>query len=607
MSHKLDQIFSIYEKDFYKYLIPWVINELNLAMISIKDNPNLPIPHYFESLDDLNNVAKNIILNQVNNYIEYLFPSITFNNKKLFKDVKKHITYPNNTLQDIFIAVKFELSNDLPKNEIEQLRENILLTTINPIIEQKLKLKTHIRWLAFYSLKEVQRLNLPPDIVNKAYQKYQTKWEEKQKTQPKTRISRPRQQTAKDYILFQIIPNETDNNKILTKKELDNLTFKLRTNENLDSLYDFYLRQHHLHFISRIQQEDTEFNSQMNINDFRQKIGYKDKQKRALLERVNYGQSQPNPRPIKFPINHFPLKENKKRYCLHTIAPRYSYLIDLMFENQEYCYLVMININTRKLWVEQTNYPSELANLTFEQNIYYDKPKSSINIINALERIIENMKTQKTHIRYLSGDSEKGFLSETFNRFLEEHQIKPFIPIQRENLNSKYPDFMYKNNMVQKIINKTIPKHSSLGIIDRVIRTIRDIAYNMKIGIIDPKAMKNIVWQYNNAPHKTLTKYAGQPVSPNEADSDPDLEEFIVRQIQIENYNIMNEPTFYLKPGEKINIYNEKSKMLKRRSEIEPGDWRIKNCNGSLFTVINLDNNQEQIKSRYQIDKLYNY
>ena len=49
----------------------------------------------------------------------------------------------------------------------------------------------------------------------------------------------------------------------------------------------------------------------------------------------------------------FPFKDNK-RFYLHTIAPKGTFIIDLMFENRQFCYLIAINVNTRKLWVEPT-------------------------------------------------------------------------------------------------------------------------------------------------------------------------------------------------------------------------------------------------------------
>lgn len=53
--------------------------------------------------------------------------------------------------------------------------------------------------------------------------------------------------------------------------------------------------------------------------------------------------------------------------------------------------------------------------------------------------------------------------------------------------------------MAQNKNNKTEPLHNSLGIIDRVIRTLRDMAYTAKIPKITPDVMDDLVYQYNNA------------------------------------------------------------------------------------------------------------
>ena len=123
----------------------------------------------------------------------------------------------------------------------------------------------------------------------------------------------------------------------------------------------------------------------------------------------------------------------------------------------------------------------------------------------------------------------------------------------------------------------------------------------MKVGIIEPNIMPMIVWQYNNAPHKTLSKYAGKSVSPNDVDNDEELEAFIVRRIQQDNFNIMNQPGYNLKEGLKVKVYNNRSSMAKRRSEIEPGDWKVNQRIGSLFELIDENTGETELKSRYQI------
>ena len=154
-------------------------------------------------------------------------------------------------------------------------------------------------------------------------------------------------------------------------------------------------------------------------------------------------------------------------------------------------------------------------------------------------------------------------------------------------------------NMVKK--QKTEPNHSSLGLIDRVIRTIRDMAYNMRIRLITPEIMKQLVYLYNNSPHSTLSKYAGQLVSPEDVDNDPELEDFIIRKIKQENYSIMNNPGFNLSKGAKVDVYNVDSSMAKRRTIKQEGKFKINDRRGAMFEVINDETGEKQIVPRYKL------
>ena len=160
-----------------------------------------------------------------------------------------------------------------------------------------------------------------------------------------------------------------------------------------------------------------------------------------------------------------------------------------------------------------------------------------------------------------------------------------------------YPDFMSREQKQAK----TDPMHGSLGILDRVIRTLRDMAYNMQVGIIKPGIMKELVNQYNNAPHKTLSKYAGMEVTPKMVQDDKELEEFIVRRICQQNYEIMHRPGFKLDEGTSVKVYNEKDSMMKRRSIIQPGRFTVKGFKNGLYQVADA-NNKIQLIPRYKID-----
>lgn len=293
--------------------------------------------------------------------------------------------------------------------------------------------------------------------------------------------------------------------------------------------------------------------------------------------------------------SYFPLKQNIKRYQLHKVAKRGSYLIDLMFVDK-LCYLIAININTRYLYAVLIN------NIIFDDKDNDDSKiqhfsktsKDAVTFINKLDQLIKS----GVNIKHLTGDGEKAFNSDLAKAYYISHNIT-WHTVPRLQMGT-YPDFMSKEQKQMK----TDPMHGSLGIIDRVIRTIRDMAYNLQIGTITPNVMKEIVNQYNNAPHKTLSKYAGFSVSPQMVNIDPDLEEYIVRRITQENYIIKCQPGFNIPLNTQVKVYNEHDSLMKRRSIIRPGIYHVIGFNNGLYEVID-DKNNVQLIPRTKIDYYY--
>ena len=158
---------------------------------------------------------------------------------------------------------------------------------------------------------------------------------------------------------------------------------------------------------------------------------------------------------------------------------------------------------------------------------------------------------------------------------------------------------MNEYNIIKK--QKTEPNHSSLAIIDRVIRTLREMAYNMQIRLITPDVMHQLVYLYNNSPHTTLSKYAGQFVTPEEVDNDPELEDFIARRIKQENYTIMNSSGFNLSKGANVEVYNVDSSMAKRRTVKQEGEFKVTGRKGVMFEVTDDKTGEKQIVPRYKL------
>ena len=86
---------------------------------------------------------------------------------------------------------------------------------------------------------------------------------------------------------------------------------------------------------------------------------------------------------------------------------------------------------------------------------------------------------------------------------------------------------VYGKQPTGKNEEKTSPYHTSLSIVDRVIRTIRDMAYHLQSGLITPKI---ILDEYNNTYYSILSKYADFKVTPMMAHKDRRLEEMIAQK-----------------------------------------------------------------------------
>lgn len=413
------------------------------------------------------------------------------------------------------------------------------------------------------------------------WNEYLQKWSSKiASTHPSTHPSPQRRpkltDTFNDKLNNYVVYNH---DKLLTLDEFTKLTRGWpHTTKPIEEWYNTYIDKFYRQSGTFVEyQENPTFNT----------IAFKSPEKIKALQSIY---------PTKSPItshttSHFPLKQNIKQYQLHKVAKRYTYLIDLMFVDK-LCYLIAINVNTKYLFAGLMNNTVFNDNDTDDVKVkrFSKASKDTPTYLRTLEHLIQSgMK-----VKYLSGDGESAFDSYDAWSFYTKHGIT-FTEVPRLQM-GHYPDFMKRE---QKQV-KTDPMHGSLGIIDRVIRTIRDMSYNLQEGTITPDVMNEIINQYNNAPHKTLSKYAGFQVSPKMVQEDPDLEEFIVRRILQKNYLIMSQPGFHLEPNTQVKVYNEHDSLMKRRSIIQPGQHHIVGFKNGLYEVID-DKNRTQLVPRYKV------
>ena len=287
-------------------------------------------------------------------------------------------------------------------------------------------------------------------------------------------------------------------------------------------------------------------------------------------------------KPKKLLTNSFP---NNRRFNLHAVAPHGLFIIDFMFVD-ETCYLVAIELNTRKLYVEPTNIVSDR---TYETNgpldqshfmaITKDK-KNHILYLTALKKIMSS----GANIKALRGDGEGAFIDKDSLKFYNENNIK-FYPVPRIKLTS----------------GKTEPNHTSLAVIDRVIRTLRDMSYNSGLKLT-PTTIKQFAQIYNDTPHSTLSKVMNFNVTPNMVSSDIGLETEICRRIEQQNYNIINHPMFDVPEGVECTVLESYDQFAKKRSKIKPDLYKVIGFKDNKYVLQNVNTGKKIKESRANIN-----
>ena len=486
---------------------------------------------------------------------------------------KEVIEYMEYTKKQIIEYQEYKKRQAIEKQE-RRKRERIErreqgLQAAREELNRLLNLKIQKGKTQFYANNVFRGWNIHPEDMTKLWREYNERWI------PPTQRGKPQPQRPKPTIayddtfedkLIKYLKTHPDEKRPISFDDFQKLTRGWPSSlTSIEDWYQYYI-EHHL---SNIAPEKIQVNS----------IGFKSPKKVKALK-----SKYPN---IKSPdsstTSYFPLKQNKKLYQLHKVCPKKTYIIDIMFCDK-YAYLIAINVNTRFLYAAPMN---KVVSVTSDQDTqaYMSYSKDADTYINALDSLIKS----GMDVRYLQGDGEKAFDSWNAWAYYDSHDIE-FKPVPRMKM-GVYPDFMKKEQKQ----SKTDPMHGSLGILDRVIRTLRDMAYHIEVGIITPNIMKELVNQYNNVPHTTLSKYVGFDVTPQMVQDDEELENYIIRQIMKENEKVTSRAGFKLENGTPVKLYNEKDSMAKRRSIIQPGKYHIVDYHGGYYEVEDENKNRQFI------------
>lgn len=320
------------------------------------------------------------------------------------------------------------------------------------------------------------------------------------------------------------------------------------------------------------------------INDFLQNPPTRDLQNNIKLFEYFFDR-KPNDYEIQL-LNvhepHFNIRKQIKKYQFKTYSriPG-GFIGDIFFNKSKFACLLLININTRKAYAYALN-NVEIKPIG-EQNDYGNREytiiysttnkKTTSNLINVFNQFLNDINHQITSLRF---DNESAVKSKQFQTMLRNNKIK-FVPVVEGS-------------------------HTSLSLIDRLCRTIRDISYNMGIKILNQDSINKILNVYNNMYHSSLSKMLGKKITPNEVNNSPELEQQIINYCIDYNKQLkVLHPEIELQVGQICKVYQPFDKFKKRRRLLKKDYYKIVNKTGNIYTVQNVRNNKKIDVPRYFI------
>lgn len=278
----------------------------------------------------------------------------------------------------------------------------------------------------------------------------------------------------------------------------------------------------------------------------------------------------------------FNIHDQIKKYQFKTYSQvPGGYIGDIFFNKSKFACLLLININTRKAYgyalndveIKPLSQTNDYGNQEFEIIYSTTNKKTTINLIDVFKKFLNDINYKITSLRF---DGESAIRSGLFQTLLQNYRIK-FIPVIKDS-------------------------HTSLGLIDRLCRTIRDISYNIRIKILTQKDIDKILNIYNNMYHSSLSKMIGKKITPNEVSKDPKLEQQIINYCMDYNNQLkVLYPEINLSIGQICKVYQPFDKFKKRRRLLKKDYFKIINKTGNIYTVQNMRNNKKIYVPRYFI------
>ena len=207
-----------------------------------------------------------------------------------------------------------------------------------------------------------------------------------------------------------------------------------------------------------------------------------------------------------------------------------GYQMDTFIQKGGINYLMIININTRKAYA------------------YIMNGKGKDEVIKALNKFFNEVKDVKS----ITSDQDAAYLSSDVLEYLKERNVS-YHTTEDNN-------------------------HNILGIINRFMRTIRDM--NGYKGVINEERMNEMVKAYNDSPHRGIGG-----MSPNEMSKDKEEKYIEDKKKEIRQ----KEVKYNLHSGDRVRVMLEKKKIGKNRSNLSHESYIVDYKKGNMYAIRSVD------------------
>ena len=218
------------------------------------------------------------------------------------------------------------------------------------------------------------------------------------------------------------------------------------------------------------------------------------------------------------------------------------------------CFLVLVNVNTKKAYVRAC------------------PDKTDREITDRIKEIITTIKDKHRPIYTITSDGEGAFQRQAAQTIYDEYNIK------------------------HKVIDNLKYRHTVLSVVDRFIRTLRDMnrpgvnddkqSHEKEFRDFSTEKMAEFVRLYNNTIHN------GTGYTPNEMEADRSLEEkYIIKKLyELERRKKIKD--FNLEVGTYVRFILPKDPKKKQRYKVSPEAYKIAEKDGNSYVIEAADHNR---------------